>query len=264
VTRVIAIDWSGAKTRPRKKIWLAEAAGPDVVRLETDRDREQIAAHLIDEAARNPRMVIGLDFAFSLPLWYLREHSIASAPALWARFAAGEAERLLAACAAPFWGRPGKPRPAHEQFRRSERDVGATAGIRPKSVFQIGGAGAVGTGSLRGMCTLHALHQAGFSIWPFDPPGWPRVVEIYPRRFTGPVRKSDAAARSNYIQAHYPALPVDTRHLAISSEDAFDACVSALIMALHVSQLEHLPRIDDPQLRLEGAIWQPAATTLPA
>ena len=43
-------------------------------------------------------------------------------------------------------------------------------GIAPKSVFQIGGAGSVGTASLRGMPVLQRLREAGFAVWPFDRP----------------------------------------------------------------------------------------------
>lgn len=38
-----------------------------------------------------------------------------------------------------------------------------TTGFRPKSVPQIGGAGAVGTGSLRGLPVLHQLHDDAVS-----------------------------------------------------------------------------------------------------
>jgi hypothetical protein len=48
-------------------------------------------------------------------------------------------------------------------------------------VFQIGGAGAVGTDSVRGTPHLLTLAKAGFSIWPFDPPHHLMVIEIYPR-----------------------------------------------------------------------------------
>lgn len=93
--------------------------------------------------------------------------------------AAREGERWLAACPAPFWGRRGRPRPTfgpgQSPFRVTEDQQRTVAGIRPKSVFQVGGAGAVGTGSLRGMPELSRLRAAGFSIWPIDPPSsrWP-------------------------------------------------------------------------------------------
>jgi hypothetical protein len=136
-----------------------------------------------------------------------------------------------------------------EHFRRTELAVKRKFAV--KSVFQIGGAGAVGTGSIRGMPLLHRLRSAGASVWPFDAPGWPRVVEIYPRLLTGPVVKSSAAARDAYLARRYPALG------PIASEDAFDAAVSALTMARHADDLAALPTESDPELRREGRIWYP-------
>ncbi|MGD9890667.1 MAG: hypothetical protein AB7U18_05165, partial [Dehalococcoidia bacterium] len=195
----IAIDWSGARDGGARGIVLAQAAGDTLVRLEGGRNRDQIAEHLIALAEQNPDLVIGLDFAFSLPAWFLDAMGATTAPDLW-ELAGDRAEDWLAACAPPFWGRSGTRRPelpAH--FRRTELEVPAVGGIRPKSVFQVGGSGAVGTGSLRGMRLLSRLRHAGFSIWPFDPPGWPRVVEIYPRLLTGAVRKRNPGERTRYL-----------------------------------------------------------------
>jgi len=100
------------------------------------------------------------------------------------------------------------------------------------------------------MPLLHALRERGASIWPFDPPGWPRVVEIYPRLLTGPVVKSNAAARRAYLERRYPGLECST-------EDAFDAAVSALTMARHADDLATLPCEPDPELRREGRVWYP-------
>jgi hypothetical protein len=125
-------------------------------------------------------------------------------------------------------------------------------------MFQIGGAGSVGTGSIRGMPLLHALHQAGASVWPFVRGGWPVVVEIYPRLLTGPVRKSDPSARRALLEERYPSLDKEHVRLATLSEDAFDAGVSALVMVEHMADLRDLPDAPDPQLRLEGRIWHPA------
>ena len=68
-----------------------------------------------------------------------------------------------------------------------------------KSTFQIGGAGSVGTGSLRGMPHLRRLRQAGFSIWPFHSASPWTVMEIYPRLLTGPVHKSSHEHRARYL-----------------------------------------------------------------
>ncbi len=215
--------------------------------------------HLLELAEADPRVVVGLDFAFSLPAWFLQERGLCSARELWA-LASQEAEDWLAACSPPFWGRRGKPcpaTPARLRFRRTDLAVPATGGIRPKSVFQVGGAGAVGSGSLRGMAMLDALRSAGFSVWPFDPPGWPRVVEIYPRVLTGRVRKSDRRSRIEYLRTRHPELTGEPQRSAESSEDAFDAAISALTMAAHLRELANLQPTTDPQLALEGLIWLP-------
>jgi hypothetical protein len=217
-----------------------------------------VAQHLEADARRSPEFIVGLDFAFSFPAWFLKKRNLASAAELWA-LVDRAADTWLATCQPPFWGRVGKRRPeSPAHFRRTEMDAPVLAGIRPKSVFQIAGAGAVGTGSLRGMSLLHRLHAAGFSIWPFDPPHLPRVVEIYPRLLTGAVNKSSAASRAEYLASHHPSLTRELSLRASSSEDAFDAAVSALAMAAHLDQLTALPRVTDPQLVMEGVIWYPS------
>jgi hypothetical protein len=257
VVRVVAVDWSGAAQGARSHIWLAEAAEPgQLVRVQSGRDRDELAAHLL---SLEPSAVIGLDFAFSFPAWFLTQLGVASGPELWAHVAQ-RGEDWLAVCEPPFWGRRGHQRRpgAQSEFRRTELAVPRTAGVRPKSVFQVGGAGAVGTGSLRGMPMLLRLHEAGATVWPYTPRRSPvTILEIYPRLLTGPVRKSDAHARAALLAARYPRLNDDHRRLATQSEDAFDATVSALEMIAHVVDLETLPAESDPVLCREGRIWHP-------
>jgi Protein of unknown function (DUF429) len=255
--RAIAVDWSGATHTARSHIWLAEAVSPgELVRLEAGRDRDALCNHLL--SLGSAATVIGLDFAFSFPVWFLHQLGIRAAPALWEHVAqCGEA--WLAACEPPFWGRPGRPRPPQDQpaLRRTDRAVPKTGGIAPKSIFQIGGAGAVGTGSIRGMPLLHRFQAAGMRIWPFTNLGSPTVLEIYPRLMTGAVRKSDPAARAQLLASRYLNLRTEHVQLATASEDAFDAAVSALVMVEHFSELEALPPERDSGLRLEGRIWHP-------
>lgn len=257
--RIIAVDWSGAASGAARRIWLAEydPAAATVVRLEDGRSREELMRHLIDDVGRNPQVVIGLDFAFSLPAWYLRHRGVARIDEAW-DLVRREGETWLAAAPYPFWGRPGRPRPdVPDHFRRTERELPAVLGIRPKSVLQIGGAGAVGTGSLRGMPFLAALRASGCAIWPFDAPRLPMVVEIYPRLLTGPVVKGRRDARARYMDEHFPWLPRAIARYAVQSDDAFDACVSALAMGrVATSFTAEVPAPDDVA-RLEGAIWRP-------
>jgi len=254
---VFAIDWSGAATNAAWHIWLAEAIEPGhLVRLECGRDRGEMAHYLLSQT--DP-LVIGFDFAFAVPAWFAETLGVRSAPELWA-YVAVHGETWLSACEPPFWGRRGRPRPdtPGPAFRKTELAAPSTAGVLPKSIFQIGGAGTVGTGSIRGMPLLHQLRCAGATIWPFTRCSSPTVVEIYPRLLTGAVRKSSSMAREGLLSQRYPNLAAAHARLAVASEDAFDAAVSALVMIEHLADLAALPPEADPDLRLEGRIWHPA------
>ncbi len=183
---------------------------------------------------------VGLDFGFGFPAWWARRFG--SARAVW-EAARDHGEEWLRDCDPPFWGRPGRRRPAGEQLRRAELGTGA------KSMFQIGGAGTVGTGSVRGMPYLLRLADAGFSIWPFEDHGGPVAIEIYPRTFARGVRKRRMDERRAHLERSGDS-PLLTR--AAVSEDAFDAAVSAIAM----SQAD-FSRLEFDPAELEGAIWAP-------
>ena len=147
--------------------------------------------------------------------------------------AAGQGERWLAreceevARDERFWGAPHK-RPEefcgedlHASMRTTDMDNKITPkmlegdperaakvkGITPKSPFQIGGSGSVGTGSLRAMPFLLTMREAGFRVWPFESARLdgtkpqPLLVEMYTRLMTGAVKKSNEEARKVYLAA---------------------------------------------------------------
>lgn len=257
--QAIAVDWSG-NARTSRGICLARAEGGRLLELRRGLSRKGAIEAVLARAARDPELAVGLDFAFSAPAWWLRRLGLGSAAGLW-ELAAAEGERWLSECEPPFWGRPGRPRPVlEEHFRLAEQRLGSVAGIRPKSVFQIGGAGAVGTGSIRGMPWLAALHESGAAIWPFDEPAWPVVVEIWPRLFTGPVVKRNGEQRRARLGPLAHAIPTDLLDEAAASEDAFDAAVSALAVDASSDELASLRRAADPRLLLEGDIFAPAGS----
>jgi hypothetical protein len=264
LSRVIAVDWSGAEVGAARRIWIAEVVDGELRRLESGRSREQVAELLVEEGRRSPGLVVGLDFAFAFPAWFAAEQGVTSAPALWER-AAREGDGWLRRCDPPFWGRRGKRRGTDDHdrlYRRTERAVPRVKGIAPKSVFQVGGAGAVGTGSVRGMRLLARLHEAGWRVWPFtdgDDRDAPTVLEIYPRLLTGPVNKSSFSQRAEYLRHRFPRLTAGVGVMASSSEDAFDAAVSAMVMSEHAAELQALPDSRDEIDRIEGAIWWPYA-----
>ena len=109
--RVVGVDWSGDKgPGQRRKIWAGVwTASTGRVTLEGGRTREELIAWLIEMSKETPRMVVGFDFTFSYPAWFLRELGIASAPEFWRLVADGQGEKWLHhECAdGRFWGRAG-------------------------------------------------------------------------------------------------------------------------------------------------------------
>lgn len=245
---MIAVDWSGASGSHRRHLWVAVTDGHGAVVDLRPYTREEAAARILDVAGRSPDLVVGLDFSFSLPEWWLTACGIASAPELW-----GDAERLegwLAACDPPFWGRPGRrrpPGPLEAGYRRTELAVSP----RPRSTFQVRGAGSVGTASLRGMPVLARLRDAGMTIWPFERWRTPAVVEVWPRLAIGPLVKSDPAARRGWVGSHRRMLASVVADAAAGSPDALDAAAAALDLA---ARCGCRPDPDDRVVGLEGWI----------
>src|ERR687885_2135340 len=101
--RLLAVDWSGAARGAERHIWLAEAqAGArSLIRLEDGRGREVLVEHLLAQASAAPRLVIGLDFAFSFPAWFCEQLGVQTAADLWTRVAR-HGEAWLATCQPPF------------------------------------------------------------------------------------------------------------------------------------------------------------------
>lgn len=257
MTSLVAVDWSGAKSGAAQHIWLAEVHRGRLAELANGRTREDVVQHLIALRKRcADGLVVGFDFSFSLPAWFLRQRGHSGAPDLW-RQVTREGETWLTACEPPFWGKPRDRRPdLAEHLRRTER-AAEVGGIRAKSTFQLRGAGTVGTGSLRGMPHLLELQAAGFSIWPFDAPSPFAVVEVYPRLCTGPVHKRNGAARAEYLRQEAWDLTPRQRDQMVGSEDAFDAAITALVMRRHVESLRRLRQATDVDDLLEGRIWNP-------
>ncbi|HUC06118.1 MAG TPA: DUF429 domain-containing protein [Acidimicrobiales bacterium] len=257
VRDVVAVDWSGARSRAGRTMWLAHARDGILVSLRNGLDRAAVV-HAVQDLAAGAEggVVAGLDFAFSLPAWFLETRGYTEVGELWAA-AAAEGEQWLAACSPPFWGRPGRRRPVLPAHLRRCEESARVGGIAAKSAFQIGGAGSVGTGSIRGMPYLSALRAVGFAVWPFDPPGDHTVVEIYPRLLTGRVRKRNPEARAQYVARGTWALSRAQLDAVGASEDAFDAAISALAMAARVDELGQLSPTTDPVALLEGDIWPP-------
>ena len=297
--RIVAVDWSGRvdAAGQRRHIWAGVWTAGRVT-LEAGRTRDELVDWLIEMAQETPGMVVSLDCCFSFPAWFLREHGCATVFEFWRKVADGQGERWLAReCEeikrdVRFWGKPHK-RPdefcgenLHRSMRLTDMDNKITPkmlagdperaakvkGITPKSPFQIGGSGSVGTGSLRAMPFLLKLHEAGFRVWPFESAKLaiarpkPLLVEMYTRLMTGAVAKSNRTARQDYLAARkkndamYAGLARGVAAKALESEDAFDALVSCLEMVRRRQEFAGLKATKDEVLRLEGITWRPGVS----
>jgi hypothetical protein len=233
---VIAIDWSGRNSLDQiHHIRAAQIDRDGQVELWCDLTRHDVVdelVHLTDD------VVVGFDFSFGFPAWVGQLLGARDGTDVW-ELVARDGEEWLRSSPAPFFGPKGKQRPAGvDLLRDTERRHGA------KSTFQIAGAGAVGTGALRGMPLLAELRDAGYAVWPFDAPRRRTVVEIYPRVFL-------ARARTDI-------LPPRVEKAVRNSEDTRDAVYSALAMWDARHSFEHLTAGCDAQTLLEGEIWHPA------
>lgn len=251
----IAVDWSGALTGAADRIWMATARGGELTHLIAPGSRDAVHEALRTRLAEPTPVLVGLDFAFSVPAWYADERGWHEVREVW-RAARDEGQRWLRECQPPFWGRPGTTRPHAPERGLRDTERAKTGWLRPKSVFQVGGAGSVGTGSIRGMPMLLDLREAGWAVWPFDAPSTHTLAEIWPRQFTGPVVKSDREARAALLAREYPAIRADWRDTMARSEDAFDAGIAAIGMSrMDVQAVLVMP--GDPVSRIEGRICDP-------
>ncbi len=105
--KVIAIDWSGDATArgQREHIWAATVEQDRLTDLSNGRTRAEVVEFVISESAAVDGIVVGLDFAFSFPSWFPRQHGLVDVVDLW-DLVAGEGEDWLSRCQPPFWGRP--------------------------------------------------------------------------------------------------------------------------------------------------------------
>ena len=300
VQRFVGIDWSGRIDAAGQRrhiwsgVWTRADSGRITVKLEAGRTRAEMSEWLLALGRETPRMVVGIDCCFSYPVWFLEELGCRDIFSFWRLVASGKGEEWLQASCADrehdrrFWGKPHK-RPAEfcgeglrSMFRHTDYDnkiaqaleggdaerAAKMKGITPKSPFQIGGSGSVGTGSLRAIPMLLRLHEAGWRVWPFEGAEFgedarPLLVEMYTRLMTGAVAKSNGDARKRYLAQRRREDPVFAEvgravmKKAEGSEDAFDALVSTLEMVRHAEAFPRLRATADPVLRMEGNTWRP-------
>jgi hypothetical protein len=230
--RVIAIDWSGRQGKDQVHHIRSAVATEAGIEVWADLTRAAVIDELLEVT---PPVVVGFDFAFGFPGWVGKWHGRSHGPDLWPMVEAG-ADAWLTQCPPPFFGAKGTTRPSVELLRHCDTRV------RAKSVFQIAGAGHVGTGSLRGMPLLRVLREAGYAVWPFDDPRDRTIVEIYPTRLRE-IQHSVGFSRR-----------IGAMH---ENDNTRDAVASACVMWEHRASFATLEAATDPVTRIEGDVWMP-------
>ncbi len=275
--RVIVVDWSSSSIPKRGKdsIWLgiADHSGVTAENIPT---RQQAAARLSEliraALAASERVLVGVDFALGYPAGFahaLTGQAPESEPedpfAVWnwlaqritdtdtnqhnLRNVAAEANALFPGDG-PFWGNgaaadmPGLPRtrpdlPDGLHPARQTDALATGAGARPKSVWQLAGAGAVGAQTLVGLPVLHRLRQelaTDLAVWPFQPADAPVVLaEVYPSMLSAEVKA--------YVAAN-PGVVVDDAQVRLLAQALFGLAVNDALT----------PLFDAADFRAEGQI----------
>lgn len=241
--RVMMVDWSGGNDRGprpcRDAIWIAEAglgAKPGLVESMPPvycRNRgvaeAHIAARIADATAAGARLMVGFDFPFGYPQGVAAALTGGGVFDLWALFArevedAPKANNRFDLCGAlngrfpgsgPFWGNglkrdiAGLPR-TKAGYRNDFPDK-RHCEARAKgsfSVWQLSGAGSVGSQVVMGLPVLERLRQRfDVAVWPFE--ALERQVvftEVWPGLIASAVAEEEARSPSMIRDAVQVAL----------------------------------------------------------
>lgn len=233
---------------------------------------------IITAAGKKGPVLAGFDFGFSFPhldfdsyfpgathnpssaneLWHLVDTLSDHAPDLYAGPFCMDGKPF-----ADFMNAPGRRGRLFNIRRHRQTEQACRKWTRPSSVFNAVGAGSVGMGSLAGMRMLHALRnqkKIRVACWPFDDITRADLVvlEIFPRLY---VHRSGINPQHwrmpGMLRAVLKQYRVDWRGRAISTEDEFDALVSAAALrALSQGRKYWRPKpMTRAAARLEGWIF---------
>jgi hypothetical protein len=277
----IMVDWS-ARNEPGSgadSVWyclLEPEANRRVIMNPRTRQQavDEIREWLIDFIHRGRRTLLGFDFPYGFPQGTGARLGFSGGPAwrvMWDelsllvedradngnnRFAvAAELNGGMTTGPAPFWMCPPKhagpflqakkPRPWPNEIPELRRTDQAVSG--PKSVWQLYGAGSVGSQALMGMPRLAALRddpafQGVSHVWPFEdggktlpvpPAGAPFIVhaEVYPSLVpVSPFEAVKDAAQVRALAEHFAHLDDEGRLGALFDLSALDAASHAAVV----------------------------------
>ncbi|MFN4192399.1 MAG: hypothetical protein ACK4GM_07855 [Tabrizicola sp.] len=208
--RVIVVDWSGRGTpspaRPvRDAIW-AGLCETDRQEEHYFRTRAEASDWLSARLTEAGRQLVGFDFPLGYPTGFARlvtGRDEARALHGWLaeriedgpdnhnnRFEVAAEINASLGGTGPFWGRPRARQIPHlpsvkavdyAALGLAEKRRVESANPPAKPVWQLMGAGSVGSQALLGIPVVHRLAKAsGARVWPFDVPGPLTLAEVYP------------------------------------------------------------------------------------
>lgn len=247
------VDWSGGNDRgaaPKPDaIWIAtsRAGEPPLYCRNRGLAEDWLAIRIEETLTAGRRLLIGFDFPFGYPqgfasaitgrpdpfaLWSWLAERIEDAPRANNRFDVAAMMNRKLPGIGPFWGNglkrdiPDLPRKGNARTfrwphpRRRAEDMARGA----FEVWQLSGAGAVGSQALMGLPVLWRLRAAfpgRIAAWPFDPLDRPvAFVEIWP----------SLVARA--IAAQHPDDPIRDRAQVVSLADAVAALPAETLSAM--------------------------------
>lgn len=215
--RVIIVDWSGRSSRSPKReskdaIWIGVCEADHETQT-YHRSRAEAEASLSKTLAEGGRQLVGFDFPMGYPAGLARHLTGADDARTLHGWIAGEIKdgpdnannRFEVAArinrqlggAGPFWGCPkARPRPYLSPFKLVDYPAIGLAEKRrvehenppAKPVWQLLGAGSVGSQALLGIPVVHRLAtNTGAAVWPFEAPQALTLAEVYPSLLAGAV-----------------------------------------------------------------------------
>ncbi len=301
----LMVDWSGGNDRgptPKKDaIWVCAARNGTANEPVYMRNRQVAEAWILDflktERAAGRRVLAGFDFAFGYPAGFGRALTgsddpfalgqwvtdrVKDSPKANNRFDVAAYINTLFDGIGPFWGnglnrdiahlpRKGLDRCDHgmQEKRAAEKHA---KGAFP--VWQLSGAGAVGSQVLMGLPTLNRLRQAflpDVAVWPFEPLDKPiAVVEIWPSLIAKSVAATQPAGRikdahqvlllAQTLSALPPEQLAEMLDIAPTSEGSILGLGHEALLAYAASkQLAPPPLRNDCFAMPQGAHWTPVA-----
>jgi molybdopterin-guanine dinucleotide biosynthesis adapter protein len=221
IDRVIIVDWSGKATRsPAKEskdsIWIGMAEDGGDTQPIYFRTRAEAEAWLAERLAEGGRQLVGFDFPMGYPAGFARrmigqdnarvlhgwlaERVIDRTDNSNNRFEVAEGINRQLGGTGPFWGRPKEWSGTHLPYFKTvdypslglpEKRQVERENPPAKPVWQLLGAGSVGSQALLGIPVVHRLALAtGAAVWPFEAPRDLTLAEVYPSLLSAAVRAS--------------------------------------------------------------------------